>query len=79
MAQGTFHTSLVDEPTSSRLWRDVGQHKADPSRVLFGSDFPEASLQASIDWVVGLSRRLGLARGHEDAILHGNAARLFKA
>jgi hypothetical protein len=33
MAQGTFHTSLVDEPTSSRLWRDVGQHKADPSRV----------------------------------------------
>jgi predicted TIM-barrel fold metal-dependent hydrolase len=52
--------------------------KADPGRVLFGSDFPEVPLQASVAWLVELSGRLALSPGHLQAMLHDNAARLFK-
>jgi predicted TIM-barrel fold metal-dependent hydrolase len=53
--------------------------KADPKRVLFGSDFPEASLDASVEWMQDMARRLALVASHRDAILYENAARLFGA
>jgi uncharacterized protein len=51
--------------------------RADPSRVLFGSDFPEASIEASLAWFNGAADRAGLSAAHRRAILHDNAARLF--
>jgi predicted TIM-barrel fold metal-dependent hydrolase len=52
--------------------------KADPQRVLFGSDFPEAPIQASLGWLLDLAKRLDLKPGRLSAILHDNAARLFR-
>ncbi len=52
--------------------------KADPRRVLFGSDFPEVSMAASVAWILDVADRLGLTDAHREAILCGNAARLFR-
>lgn len=51
--------------------------RADPSRVLFGSDFPEASIDASLAWFDGAATRAALSGAHRQAMLHDNAARLF--
>jgi len=51
--------------------------KADPQRVLFGSDFPELSMQDSIDWFLAAAQKLSLSKSHSRAILGENAHRLF--
>ena len=51
--------------------------RADPARVLFGSDFPEAPIDASLRWFEGSADRGGLSPAHRQAILHDNAARVF--
>jgi predicted TIM-barrel fold metal-dependent hydrolase len=51
--------------------------KADPRRVLFGSDFPEMSVQDSVDWVLTVAENLNLSKSHIRAILGENAERLF--
>jgi uncharacterized protein len=51
--------------------------RADPARVLFGSDFPEAGIDASLAWLNGVFERASLSPAHRAAILHDNAARLF--
>lgn len=51
--------------------------KADPRRVLFGSDFPEVSIEASVAWIQDVVSRLVLSASHREAILCGNALRLF--
>jgi predicted TIM-barrel fold metal-dependent hydrolase len=51
--------------------------RADPRRVLFGSDFPEASIAESVAFVRGAAARAQLAPSHVDAILHDNAVRLL--
>jgi predicted TIM-barrel fold metal-dependent hydrolase len=53
--------------------------RADPARVLFGSDFPEAPIDATLRWLTGVFDRLALPAGHRAAILHDNAARLYAA
>lgn len=82
-ANSNIHVDLSFSPlyfANSSVRQDLEYlvRKADPRRVLFGSDFPEASLQESLAWLVELSNRLALAPGHLQAMLHDNAARLFK-
>lgn len=82
-ANGNVHVDLSFSPlyfADSSVQQDLEflVRKADPRRVLFGSDFPEASLQASVTWLVGLAARLSLVPRHIGAILYDNAARLFK-
>lgn len=52
--------------------------KADPLRVLFGSDFPEVSVQGSVGWLLDVAKRLEMKAANLNAILYDNAARLFK-
>jgi len=52
--------------------------RADPRRVMFGSDFPEASIAESVQFVLGAAERVGLTPSHLDAILFENAERLLK-
>jgi predicted TIM-barrel fold metal-dependent hydrolase len=51
--------------------------KADPHRVLFGSDFPEASMAESAALATDLLQRAGLNAADAEAVLDGNAERLF--
>ena len=51
--------------------------RADPARVLFGSDFPEAAIDTTLDWLRDVFDRNGLSAQSRAAILHDNAARLF--
>lgn len=83
-ANQNIHVDLSFSPlyfaeSSVRQDLDCLVQKSDPRRVLFGSDFPEAPLDASVEWMQALSRRLGLSAGRRDAILYDNAARLFGA
>jgi predicted TIM-barrel fold metal-dependent hydrolase len=52
--------------------------KADPKRVLFGSDFPEMGQQDSIDWILRAAEKLKLSTSHIRAILSENAERVFQ-
>jgi len=52
--------------------------KADPQRVMFGSDFPEVAMRGSVEWIRSLTAALGLPEAHRENILHANARRLFK-
>jgi uncharacterized protein len=51
--------------------------RADPARVMFGSDFPEAAIDASLEWLTGVFDRAGTPVAARHAILYDNAARLF--
>lgn len=51
--------------------------RADPQRVLFGSDFPEASIADSAAFVRDAAARVHLTPAHVEAILHDNAARVL--
>lgn len=51
--------------------------KADPHRVLFGSDFPEASMHESVEFTADLLDRLSLGASHVEAVLWGNANQLL--
>ncbi len=51
--------------------------RADPSRVLFGSDFPAASIDDSLAWLHRVFDRVGTTAADQAAILHDNASRLF--
>lgn len=51
--------------------------RADPSRVLFGSDFPEAPIGDTLAWLEGVFDRAATPATARQSILHGNAARLF--
>ena len=52
--------------------------RSDPGRLLFGSDFPEAPIDATLGWLTGVFDRGEMPEAHRDAILGGNAARLFR-
>ena len=83
-ANANVHVDLSFSPlyfAGSSVQQDLEYlvRKADPQRVLFGSDFPEVSVQASVEWLLDLAKRLDLKPVHLNAILHDNAARLFKA
>lgn len=83
-ANPNVHVDLSFSPqyfADSSVQQDLAHlvKKADPRRVMFGSDFPEISLAASLQWLHDLGKRLGLKPDHLDAILHGNALRLFNA
>ena len=52
--------------------------KTDPKKILFGSDFPEASQLNSLQWFEGVSKELRLKEEQINLILSGNAKRLFK-
>jgi predicted TIM-barrel fold metal-dependent hydrolase len=83
-ANPNVHIDLSFSPlyfAESSVQQDLAYlvRKADPWRVLFGSDFPEVSLRDSVAWMLALADDLGLETRARDAILGGNAARLFKA
>lgn len=83
-ANANVHVDLSFSPlyfAGSSVQQDIEYlvKKADPQRVLFGSDFPELSIQASVDWLLELAQRLDLKPAHLSAVLYDNAARLFRA
>ena len=73
----------VTEGWSAELLAPTVDHCLDafrPDRVVFGGDWPVCTLGASLgEWVQAL-RRIIAARSEEDqrALLHGNAARLYR-
>ena len=82
-ANANIHVDLSFSPLyfeGSSVQQDLAclVRKADPRRVLFGSDFPEVSLRGSVEWMLALATALRLAPAHRDAILYDNAARVFK-
>ena len=56
---------------------DFVVRRGDPSRLMFGSDFPEVSIDASLEWFAGAADRAGLSSASRQAILHDNAVRLY--
>jgi predicted TIM-barrel fold metal-dependent hydrolase len=51
--------------------------RADPGRVMFGSDFPEAPIDGGLRWLSDVFERADLPPAHRTAILYGTAAGLF--
>jgi predicted TIM-barrel fold metal-dependent hydrolase len=82
-ANDNVHVDLSFSPlyfSGSSIQKDYEYllKKADPKRVLFGSDYPELPISASVDWLVDVSRRVNLSPANQDAIFYENASRLFK-
>lgn len=81
-ARPNLHVDLSFSPVyfaGSSVTQDLEYlvRRSDPARVLFGSDFPEASIEATLAWLDGVFDRGALPEAHRTAILHDNAARLF--
>lgn len=81
-AQPNIHLDLSFSPlyfAGSSVVQDFGYlvRKADPARVLFGSDFPEVSMAASVEWLRGAVQTAGLSASDRDLMFGGNAERLF--
>jgi predicted TIM-barrel fold metal-dependent hydrolase len=81
-ANANVHVDLSFSPqyfAGSSVAQDLEYlvRRADPARVLFGSDYPEAPIDASLRWLTGVFERAALTQAHRSAILHDNAARLF--
>ena len=83
-ANKNVHVDLSFSPVyfrGSSVVQDLAYliQRADPRRVLFGSDFPEAPIADSIAFVAETARSLKLTESHVDAIMHENATRLLGA
>jgi predicted TIM-barrel fold metal-dependent hydrolase len=81
-ANANIHVDLSFSPVyfaHSSVTQDLEYlvRRSDPSRLLFGSDFPEAAIDTTLQWLLGVFDRGGLPPAHRAAILHDNAARLF--
>jgi predicted TIM-barrel fold metal-dependent hydrolase len=52
--------------------------RSSPRQLLFGSDFPEASMKASVETALALAERVGMTPADRESVFSTNAASLLR-